>query len=34
MEAMMFGYSGGESDETVTHKIGYRSDAKHVSGVA
>jgi hypothetical protein len=28
MEAMMFGYQGGESDETVTRKIGYRSDAK------
>jgi hypothetical protein len=24
----MFGYSGGESDETVTRKIGYRGDAK------
>ena len=28
MKPMMFGYSGGESDETVTRKIGYRSDAK------
>jgi hypothetical protein len=24
----MFGYQGGESNETVTRKIGYRSDAK------
>jgi len=24
----MFGFRGGESDETVTRKIGYRSDAK------
>ena len=24
----MFGYQGGESDETVTRKIGYRSNAK------
>jgi hypothetical protein len=28
MEATMFGYQGGESNETVTRKIGYRSDAK------
>jgi hypothetical protein len=25
---MMFGYQGGESNEAVTRKIGYRSDAK------
>lgn len=24
----MFGFRGGESDETVTRKIGYRGDAK------
>jgi hypothetical protein len=24
----MFGFRGGESDETVTRKTGYRSDAK------
>lgn len=24
----MFGYQGGESDKTVTRKIGYRSDAR------
>jgi hypothetical protein len=28
MEAMMFGFRGGESDETVTRKTGYRIDAK------
>jgi hypothetical protein len=28
MEAMMFGFRGGESNETVTRKTGYRSDAK------
>jgi hypothetical protein len=28
MEAIMFGFKGGESDDTVTRKIGYRSDAK------
>jgi hypothetical protein len=28
MEASMFGFRGGESDETVTRKTGYRSDAK------
>ncbi|MPR09983.1 hypothetical protein [Microvirga tunisiensis] len=25
---MMFGFRGGESDETVTRKTGYRIDAK------
>jgi hypothetical protein len=25
---MMFGFRGGESDETVTHKTGYCIDAK------
>jgi hypothetical protein len=28
MEAMMFGFGGGESNETVTRKTGYRDDAK------
>jgi hypothetical protein len=28
MEAMMFGFRSGESDETVTRKTGYRIDAK------
>jgi hypothetical protein len=28
MEATMFGFRGGESDETVTRKTGYRIDAK------
>jgi hypothetical protein len=28
MEAMMFGYRGGESNETVARKTGYRDDAK------
>jgi hypothetical protein len=28
MEAMMFGFRGGESDEIVTRKTGYRIDAK------
>jgi hypothetical protein len=28
MEAMMFGFRGGESDETVTRKTGYRIEAR------
>jgi hypothetical protein len=28
MEAMMLGFRGGESDETVTRKIVYRIEAK------
>jgi hypothetical protein len=28
MEAIMFGFSGGESESTLARKIGYRSDAK------
>jgi hypothetical protein len=28
MEALMLGFRGGESDETVTRKIVYRIDAK------
>lgn len=32
MEATMFGYQGGESQETVTRKTGYRNDAKRQWG--
>jgi hypothetical protein len=28
MEATMFGYQGGESQETVIRKTGYQDDAK------
>jgi hypothetical protein len=28
LEVMIFGFRGSESDETVTRKIGYCSDAK------
>jgi hypothetical protein len=28
METIMFGYRGGESENTLARKIGYRSDAR------